>query len=85
VQSKKKKKKKKKKEEEEGGRGIYYVWEIGELHTGSWWVKLRERTSLVDLGVDCRIILKWIFKKWEGTWNRLFWLRIGTGGGQMRW
>jgi hypothetical protein len=27
------------------------------------------------------IILKWIFKKWDGTWIGLSWLRIGTGGG----
>jgi hypothetical protein len=32
--------------------------------------------------VDGRIILKWIFKKWEGeAWTRLLWLRIGTVGG----
>jgi hypothetical protein len=36
------------------------------VRTGSWWGKLRERTSLVDLGIDCRTILKWIFRKWEG-------------------
>jgi hypothetical protein len=68
-----------------GGRGIYYVWETGVVYTGSWWGKLRQRTSLVDLVLDRRIILRWIFKKWEGAWNRLVWLRIGTGGGQILW
>jgi hypothetical protein len=28
------------------------------------------------------IILKWIFKNWDGeTWAGLIWLRIGTGVG----
>jgi hypothetical protein len=32
--------------------------------------------------VDGRIILKLIFKKWDGiAWLGLIWLRIGTGGG----
>jgi hypothetical protein len=31
--------------------------------------------------VDKRIILKWIFRKWDvGAWTLLSWLRIGTGG-----
>jgi len=37
-----------------------------------------------DLGVDERIILKWIFRKWEG--DALDWAdlaRIGTGGGRL--
>ena len=40
--------------------------------------------NLEDPGVDRRIILRWIFRKWEGVvgtgWS---WLRIGTGGGTL--
>jgi hypothetical protein len=33
-------------------------------------------------GVEGRIIIKWILKKWNGmVWTRLIWLRIGAGGG----
>jgi hypothetical protein len=40
------------------------------------------RKHLEDPGVDRRIILKWILKKWYGgAWTGLIWLRIGTGGG----
>jgi hypothetical protein len=29
-----------------------------------------------------RVILKWVFKKWDGeAWTELIWLRIGKGGG----
>jgi len=34
--------------------------------TEFWWGSLREGDHLEDLSVDGRIILKWIFKKWDG-------------------
>jgi hypothetical protein len=47
-----------------------------------WWGDLRKRGHLEDLEIDGRIILKWIFKKWDGrAWTGPIWLRIGTGGG----
>ena len=31
-----------------------------------------------------RIILRWIFRKWDvGVWIRSIWFRIGTGGGHL--
>jgi hypothetical protein len=37
-----------------------------EVHTGFWWRDLRDGDHLADPGIDGRIILKWIFKKWDG-------------------
>ena len=38
------------------------------------------RNHFEDQDVDGRIMLKWIFEKWDGgTWTGSMWLRIGTG------
>jgi len=34
------------------------------VHAGIWWEDQREGDHLKDLGVEVRIILKWIFKRW---------------------
>jgi hypothetical protein len=45
---------------------------------------LKERGHLGDPGVEERVILRWIFRKWDvGVWTGLSWLRIGTGGGHL--
>jgi hypothetical protein len=52
--------------------------------TRFWWRNLRERDHLADAGVDGRIILIRIFRKWDvGIWTALSWLRIETGGGYL--
>jgi hypothetical protein len=51
------------------------------VHTGFWWGDLREGDHLGDPSVDGRIILKWIFKKWDGAWIGFSWLRIGICDG----
>ena len=46
------------------------------MHTGFWWVDLIEIDHLEWLGVSGRIILKWVFKKYDGeAWTGLLWLR----------
>jgi len=50
---------------------------------GFWWGNLRERDHLRDPGVDGRIILRWIFRKWDGAMIGFIWLRTGTGDGHL--
>ena len=37
-----------------------------EAYTEFWWRNLRESDYLEDPGIDGRIILRWIFIKWDG-------------------
>ena len=56
----------------------------GEVYTGFWWGNLGERGPLEGPGVDGRIILRWIFMKWDvGAWTGSSWVRIGTGDGHL--
>jgi len=56
----------------------------GEVYTGFWWGNLRESHHMENPGIDGRLILRWIIRKWEGgPWAELICLRIGTGGGHL--
>ena len=55
-----------------------------EACTKFWWGNLKEIDHWGDPGVDGRIILRWMFRKWHvGVWTRSSWLKIGTYGGQL--
>jgi hypothetical protein len=42
------------------------VCETGDVHTGFLWADVRESGHVEDLGLNDRIILKFILKKWGG-------------------
>jgi hypothetical protein len=53
--------------------------ERGEMYRGFWWGNL---SNLENSGLVGKIILRWIFKKWNGGARAgLIWLRVGRGGG----
>ena len=53
----------------------------GEAYTCFCWGNLRETEHLEDSGTDGRIILRWIFRKWDvGAWPGSIRLRTATGG-----
>ena len=63
---------------------MYHMWGRVEVYTGFWWGYLREGEQLEDPGIDERVILRWVFKKWDlGEWTGSNRLRIGAGGGHL--
>jgi hypothetical protein len=44
---------------------MQHVWVRGEGYAGFWWGNLRESDHLEEPGIDGRIILRWIFRKWD--------------------
>jgi hypothetical protein len=63
---------------------MYRGWGRREACIVFWWGNLRERDHRGDPGVDGRIILGWIYGKWDvGVWTGLGWLRTETVDGQL--
>ena len=48
------------------------------MHSRFWWGNLKERGHLIELDVDVRTVLEWIFKKWD--W-RLGWMGLAKNWG----
>jgi len=44
---------------------MQHVWGEERCIQGFWWGNLRERDRLGDPGIDGRIILRWILRKWD--------------------
>ena len=44
---------------------MWHLWMTGQVCRGFWWGNLRERDHWRDPDLDGRIILRWIFRKWE--------------------
>jgi hypothetical protein len=58
---------------------MWHIRRRGEVYTGFWWGNLRERDHLEDPGLDGRIKLGWIFRKWGG----MDWISLVQG--RERW
>jgi len=55
--------------------------ERGEAYTGFWCGNPRERDHLEGPSVDGRIILRWIFRKWDGDMD---WIDLAQDEDRLR-
>jgi hypothetical protein len=60
---------------------MWHVWETGEVRTGYGRGDLRKGDDVEDLGVDGEIILKWVFKMWDGGMD---WIDLAQNRGRWR-
>ena len=61
-----------------------HMREKRETYTRLWWGIVRKREHIKVQVVDGRIILSWIYRKWDvGVWTGSSWLRLGTGVGHL--
>jgi len=57
-----------------------YLSSVLSISTGFLVGKPEGKSNLGDPRVDGRIILRWIFRKWDvGVWIGSIWFRIGIG------
>jgi hypothetical protein len=54
----------------------------GELYTSFWWENVRERDYFEDPGLDGKIILGWILRKWDGV--GMDWINLAQDRGRWR-
>ena len=63
---------------------MWRIWGRTQVYTGFWWANVREKNHWRDPDIDGKIILRWIFRKWEGVvgtgWS---WLWTGRDGGHL--
>jgi hypothetical protein len=56
----------------------------GEAYTRFWWGNLSEIDHWADPGIDGRVLLRWIFRKWDvRVWTGISWLKVETGSGHL--
>ena len=60
---------------------MWHGWGREDVYEEILCERLWERNRLEDLDVDGRIILKWVFKKYDGPLTGFFWIRRETSGG----
>ena len=46
------------------------------MYTMFWWGKPKEKYQLEDTGIDGRMILRWIFRKWDGGGGGMCWIDL---------